>query len=180
MLGGPFAGTEPGLNLPLLLSAYRLASDLEMDRETNLLGWSTMSYIVKRIFKVNPWNPPANVLLDHNYFTYRSEEIYRAWLLVRAFPQFQTDGLLSEDDLVLLFVYTVPEDIWPALTVDFDDDFHARITELLNSLPEGPAPDFQALFEIFLHRSVNNGWFVLPPLPGISIEIFINVASPAS
>lgn len=86
---------------------------------------TTRRYIARRLFFRNPHRPDLQGIMDHNYFVYRSEEIYRAWKVVQSSRALQRFFIGAE--FVSLYSLMVPMDIWPALTADFSDEFNQMI-----------------------------------------------------
>ncbi|KAF5529101.1 hypothetical protein FNAPI_13996 [Fusarium napiforme] len=73
-------GQEDELNLPLLLATLSYALDQGMTRETRKLKRTIDRYIPLRMFHHNPHtNSPR---LEFEYYEFRSEEVYQAWLVV--------------------------------------------------------------------------------------------------
>ncbi|KAF4494578.1 hypothetical protein FAGAP_9268 [Fusarium agapanthi] len=73
-------GQEDEINLPLLLATLSYALDQGMTREAKKLKRTIDRYIPFRMFHHNPHtNSPR---LEFEYYEFRSEEVYRAWLVV--------------------------------------------------------------------------------------------------
>lgn len=120
-----FEGTEHGLNLVKLLVAAKQAIDWGMEREVTKFVATIRRYIARRLFFRNPHRPDLQGVMDHNYFVYRSEELYRAWKVVQSSRALQKFFVGAE--FVSLYSLVVPLDIWPALTADFSDEFNQMI-----------------------------------------------------
>lgn len=121
-----FHGTEPGLNLVRLALATSQALEWGMHREVDKLVATFRRYVARRLLFRNPHRPDASGAMDHNYFVYRSEEIFRAWrVLSRGSRELQ--GRLPPAEMVCLYGLAVPRDLWPALTAEFPDEFAGLI-----------------------------------------------------
>lgn len=120
-----FEGTELGINLVKLLVATKQAADWGMEREVNKFVASIRRYVARRLFYRNPHRPDMEGVMDHNYFVYRSEEIYRAWKVVQSSRVLQK--YFAGAEFVSLYGLVIPTDIWPALTAEFPDSFNQMI-----------------------------------------------------
>ncbi|KAF5256594.1 hypothetical protein FOXYS1_12913, partial [Fusarium oxysporum] len=142
-------GQEDGLNLPLLLATLSYALDQGMTRETKKLKRTIDRYIPLRMFHHNPHtNSPR---LEFEYYEFRSEEVYRAWLVV------SKDGRLREylspSEAVTLYIYLVPNWWWSNWIHDYDEKF-IEDTNIAWAYIEGaPGSRFEQVFQSFFSRT---------------------------
>ncbi|RKL16632.1 hypothetical protein BFJ70_g15008 [Fusarium oxysporum] len=142
-------GQEDGLNLPLLLATLSYALDQGMTRETKKLKRTIDRYIPLRMFHHNPHtNSPR---LEFEYYEFRSEEVYRAWLVV------SKDGRLCEylspSEAVTLYIYLVPNWWWSNWIHDYDEKF-IEDTNIAWAYVEGaPGSRFEQVFQSFFSRT---------------------------
>lgn len=121
-------GTEEGINLVKLTSVLVLALYFFMWGEALKVSNTIKRYIVHRVLRYNAWNMDGeDVMLDHNYFRYRSDELYRTSKIQRDFPV--VEAFINLRTVVELYVLAVPDEMWPALAVDFDADFFSWINQ---------------------------------------------------
>lgn len=121
-----FEGGEAGLNLVIILEAAEQCEAWGMRPEVTKLLRSAHRYIARRIFFRNPFDSRSTVTLDHNYYKYRSEEIYRAWVLLDSSRSYVGQEITAEE-LALIYIFAITEDIWPATTADFSRRFNELI-----------------------------------------------------
>lgn len=113
---GGFAGTERGLNLPLLILTLAMAVDFDMKQEVASLSLSIARYICQRIMYHNPWASGVADRLGQDYFKFRSAEVYQSWEILDAAPRLVGHMTINTVDLITLYVHTVPRNYWPDLT----------------------------------------------------------------
>ncbi|KAH7310476.1 hypothetical protein B0I35DRAFT_411988 [Stachybotrys elegans] len=160
-----FEGTEPGLNLVLLLNAFKLSIDWSMTNVVHKLHFSIRRYIAQRVFFRNPWteNAQQSAAMNDDYFIFRSEELYRAWQVV--YQCNTLSSVLDPQTLVEVYIHTVPEEIWPALTADFSDVFNHMLDRLAAQQVVPPVIDHHAWWLRWFCESGYNGhpWFTEVP-----------------
>ena len=137
----PMSGTEPELNLVKLVGAALIISDWSLVEQMDKVRTIIDRYIAVRIFNHNPWKSDPTHTLDHNYFVFRSEELYRAWLLIRNTPGMA--AFLSERQIIELYILTVPDEMWPALMANFDDRFFTYVNQGLAQRAVLPWEDYE-------------------------------------
>ncbi|CVL09812.1 uncharacterized protein FPRN_12750 [Fusarium proliferatum] len=142
-------GQEDELNLPLLLSTLSYALGQGMTRETKKLKRTIDRYIPLRMFHHNPHtNSPR---LEFEYYEFRSEEVYRAWLVV------SQDGRLREylspSEAVTLYVYLVPHWCWSGCIHDYDERFIEHTNTAWASIKGDPGSRFEQVFQSFFNRT---------------------------
>jgi hypothetical protein len=90
-----------------------------MTREIDKLKSTIDRYIPFRMFHHNPLiNSPR---LEFEYYEFRSEEIYRAWLAV--FHDERLRDYLSPSAVVTLYIHLVPHRWWHDWVLDYDHKF---------------------------------------------------------
>ena len=115
---GAQTGQDESLSLVLIVGTLSLATEMGMADHMYQLVQLFHRYRALRIFRTNPHDSQGNTTLaDHRF---RSEEVYRAWALVRArrLVQFLPASLLVRD-----YWLTIPERHWESLTRGFDPEF---------------------------------------------------------
>jgi hypothetical protein len=123
-----FEGTEEGLNLVLLVLALETALRMQIPSEAKKINDSISRYIVRRVFYQNPFQPDFDGVLDHSYHVFRSEEIYRAWkILFDSDARLNMQDWLLDTDIARLYTVVIPENLWPALTTNFQAYFNTII-----------------------------------------------------
>ncbi|KAL5605259.1 hypothetical protein FOVSG1_005406 [Fusarium oxysporum f. sp. vasinfectum] len=142
-------GQEDGLNLPLLLATLSYALDQGMTRETKKLKRTIDRYIPLRMFHHNPHtNSPR---LEFEYYEFRSEEVYRAWLVVS--KDGRLHDYLSPSEAVTLYIYLVPNWWWSNWIHDYDEKF-IEDTNIAWAYIEGvPGSRFEQVFQSFFSRT---------------------------
>ncbi|KAL6868814.1 hypothetical protein ACO1O0_000135 [Amphichorda felina] len=118
-------GTEAGINMVNITGAMAMALSFCMQAEFAKLTITFKRYIIQRVMYRNPHQPDMENILDHQYFVYRSEEIYRTWNMVNAHEALAR--ILSPAELGAMYWIVIPYEIWPALTANFDDRFNNLI-----------------------------------------------------
>ncbi|KAM0074323.1 hypothetical protein ACKRZS_013641 [Fusarium odoratissimum] len=142
-------GQEDGLNLPLLLATLSYTLDQGMTRETKKLKRTIDRYIPLRMFHHNPHtNSPR---LEFEYYEFRSEEVYRAWLVVS--KDGRLHDYLSPSEAVTLYIYLVPNWWWSNWIHDYDEKF-IEDTNIAWAYIEGvPGSRFEQVFQSFFSRT---------------------------
>lgn len=158
-------GTEPGMNLVIITAAMAMALAFGMGDEFNKLSWTFRRYLVQRLLYRNPYQPDIENILDHDYFVYRSEELYRSYRMVCLHEQLAS--VLSPVEIAILYWLVIPQDLWPALTDTFEDHFNWLIEFI--ALRHGVSPEHR-FFDIYreLFREAGYlapGWLRQPPAP---------------
>lgn len=120
-----------------------------MTRETKKLKRTIDRYIPLRMFHHNPHtNSPR---LEFEYYEFRSEEVYRAWLVV------SQDGRLREylspSEAVTLYVYLVPHWCWSGCIHDYDERFIEHTNTAWASIKGDPGSRFEQVFQSFFNRT---------------------------
>lgn len=137
-----FEGIEAGLSLPKLIIAMQQAAVWGMTQEVDKFALSINKYIARRIFFRNPFTSDEQGAMDHNYYVFRSEELYRSWTLLEQFASLRSR--IRSEELVALYSFIVPEDIMPALTADFADRFNQLLDLSLALRPLSPDMEFHS------------------------------------
>ncbi|KAF5008148.1 hypothetical protein FDECE_5542 [Fusarium decemcellulare] len=146
-----FIGDERNLNLPLILSGLSTALDKGMAHEVKKLTGTINRHVCLRMFYHNPHEPLNAATLPRHYFEYRSEEIYRSWVLVR-----NDDRLgrhITLNGLVKLYVCMVAHNRWPDMTANFDQEFKDAINLTYESIEDGVENQFFRTYCKFFDRS---------------------------
>ncbi|PNP83456.1 hypothetical protein FNYG_03019 [Fusarium nygamai] len=142
-------GQEDELNLPLLLATLSYALDQGMTRETRKLKRTIDRYIPLRMFHHNPHtNSPR---LEFEYYEFRSEEVYRAWLVVSQDGRLR--DYLSPSEVVTLYVYLVPNWCWSGCIHDYDDKFIEDTNTAWAYIKGDPGSQFEHVFQSFFNRT---------------------------
>ncbi|KAF5690088.1 hypothetical protein FGLOB1_14661, partial [Fusarium globosum] len=142
-------GQEDELNLPLLLSTLSYALGQGMTRETKKLKRTIDRYIPLRMFHHNPHtNSPR---LEFEYYEFRSEEVYRAWLVVSQDERLRE--YLSPSEAVTLYVYLVPHWCWSGCIHDYDERFIEHTNTAWASIKGDPGSRFEQVFQSFFNRT---------------------------
>ncbi|KAF5555637.1 hypothetical protein FPHYL_8160, partial [Fusarium phyllophilum] len=151
-------GQEDELNLPLLLATLSYALDQGMTRETKKLKSTIDRHIPLRMFHHNPHtNSPR---LEFEYYEFRSEEVYRAWLVVS--QDGRLHDYLSPSEAVTLCVYLVPNWCWSGCIHDYDEKFIEDTNTAWAYIKGDPGSRFEQVFQSFFNRTR----LVLHPLTG--------------
>lgn len=158
-------GTEPGINLVYLTGAMALSLSFGMNQEFDKLRATFRRYLAQRVLYRNPYRPDMENLLDHEYFVYRSEELYRAFQMVIQHPRLA--AVFPPIELAVLYWLVIPQDIWPAVTPNFDDDFIQLIELVAIRAPEGPEHRFLNVYQQAIKEAsyLSAGWMRQPPAP---------------
>ncbi|KAF5675516.1 hypothetical protein FCIRC_7500 [Fusarium circinatum] len=142
-------GQEDELNLPLLLATLSYALDQGMTREAKKLKRTIDRYIPFRMFHHNPHtNSPR---LEFEYYEFRSEEVYRAWLAVSQDSRLR--GYLSPSEAITLYVYLVPNWCWSGCIHDYDDKFIEDTNTAWAAIKGDPGSRFEQGFQSFFNRT---------------------------
>ncbi|KLP07900.1 uncharacterized protein FFB20_05007 [Fusarium fujikuroi] len=142
-------GQEDELNLPLLLSTLSYALDQGMTRETKKLKRTIDRYIPLRMFHHNPHTKSPR--LEFEYYEFRSEEVYRAWLVVS--QDVRLRDYLSPSEAVTLYVCLVPDWCWSGCIHDYDERFIDDTNTALASIKGDPGSRFEQVFQGFFNRT---------------------------
>ncbi|GKU05494.1 unnamed protein product [Fusarium langsethiae] len=142
-------GHEDGINLPLMLTALSFAFDHGLDFEIDNLKNTIGRYIVSRMFHHNPHSKSFS--LGKEYFAFRSEEIYRAWVAVTNDKRLQT--ALTPDDLVLLYICMVQYKWWHDLVRDYEDQFNSNLRQEYDNFKGNFQGKFVDTYMLFLSRT---------------------------
>lgn len=130
-------------------------------------------YIVRRMLHRNPHRSDPDGVMNVGYFVFRSEELYRTWQFVRSVPNMKHH--LSAAEIVQLYYMTIPEDIWPALGNEFEQEFvhYLRFIRSLRNI--SPALEFRDFFlKWFIQAGlVTNDWMSLEETTHFSYHMFI-------
>lgn len=137
-----FEGIEAGLSLPKLIITMQQAEIWGMTQEVEKLALSINKYIARRILYRNPFTSDAQGDMDHNYFVFRSEELYRSWMLLEQFSTLRCH--IRTEELVALYSFIIPADIIPALTTDFQERFNQLLDLSLALRPLTPDIEFHS------------------------------------
>lgn len=147
-----FQGTEPGLNLVILLEAAEQCETWGMRQETNKLLMSAYRYIARRIFFRNPFDSRSMRDVDHNYHTYRSEEIYRSWKILDSSKSYVGQQLTAEE-VAMFYVFAIPQDVWPATTADFSDRFNELVDLSASAVEDTLKQEFEKWWFRYIVKS---------------------------
>ena len=132
---GALTGQEESLSLVLIVGTLRLGTRMGMAEHMYELFQLFHRYRAVRIFRTNPHNSQGDITLAHHRF--RSDEIYRAWALVRARNLVK---FLPANGLVRDYWLTIPERHWELLTRGFDPEFCLALDDH-NANSDGEAAD---------------------------------------
>ncbi|KAI7764387.1 hypothetical protein LZL87_003592 [Fusarium oxysporum] len=142
-------GQEDELNLPLLLATLSYALDQGMTRETKKLKRTIDRYIPLRMFHHNPHtNSPG---LEFEYYEFRSEEVYRAWLVVSKDGRLR--DYLSPSEAITLYIYLVPNWWWSNWIHDYDERFIEDTNIAWAHIEGDPGSRFEQVFQSFFNRT---------------------------
>ncbi|EMT65872.1 hypothetical protein FOC4_g10007986 [Fusarium odoratissimum] len=120
-----------------------------MTRETKKLKRTIDRYIPLRMFHHNPHNNSPR--LEFEYYEFRSEEVYRAWLVVS--KDGRLHDYLSPSEAVTLYIYLVPNWWWSNWIHDYDEKF-IEDTNIAWAYTEGvPGSRFEQVFQSFFSRT---------------------------
>lgn len=164
-------GTEPGMNLVTLTAAMAMSISFGMEREFDKLSATLKRYIVQRVLHRNPHLPDPLGAMDHEYFVFRSEELYRAHCMISAH-----EGLaevFNPVEIGTLYWLAIPRELWPALTADFDEDFSSSIDAIAQVEVGDPASRFSYLYKEAFRSAgyMTPGWAAQPrPAHGVDGE----------
>ncbi|KAG5746048.1 hypothetical protein H9Q72_002462 [Fusarium xylarioides] len=142
-------GQEDELNLPLLLATLSYALDQGMTREAKKLKRTIDRYIPLRMFHHNPHTKSPR--LEFEYYEFRSEEVYRAWLVVS--QDGRLHDYLSPSEAVTLYVYLVPNWCWSGYIHDYDEKFIEDINTAWAYIKGDPGSRFEQVFQSFFNRT---------------------------
>lgn len=165
-----FDGTEPGLTLVKLVSTLALALNWDMSREVHKLEKSIKTYIARRVLFRNPFHPDAGGNLDHSYYLFRSEEIYRTWNTVILSPTLE--AFVPRKELIGLYIYCIPSEIWPALTTHFSQEFTLSLEFTIRLRAVPPEADFHEWWLTHFRRAgyIDHDW--LPEVPHMIYQFY--------
>ncbi|CAF3510573.1 unnamed protein product [Fusarium graminearum] len=142
-------GHEDGINLPLMLTALSFAFDHNMSFEIDNLKATINRYIIARMFYHNPHSKFFS--LGKEYFEFRSEEIYRAWVAVTNDQRLQ--GALTPDDLILLYLCMVQYKWWRDLVRGYEYRFNSNLLEEYENFKGDLRGNFEEAFWLFYTRT---------------------------
>jgi hypothetical protein len=132
-----------------MLTALSFAFDHSLDFEIDNLKNTISRYIVARMFHHNPHY--RSVSLGKEYFKFRSEEIYRAWVAVTKDERLQ--GVLTPNDLVLLYICMVRYTWWSNLIGDYEHRFNSNLLQEYGRFKGDLRGKFDETFRMFLART---------------------------
>lgn len=161
-----FEGSETDINLVKLFAVTSLALEWQMGGEVTKLKNSIYRYLVKRILFNNPHHADYNQRLDHGYYMFRSEELYRAWEI--ASSSHVLSKIMNTGEFCLLYAQAIPQDIWPALTSQFDPVFETLLDVVLLRRERSPNDEFFFWFEKFFKQA---GYLEFTWLAGTDTEL---------
>lgn len=95
----------------------------------------------------------------------RSEELYRAYLVLQACPRARLG--LDALEVVVLYTQTVPARLWPRLTAHFDGDFRSALKDVALERARSPRDDFDCIWSQYAEaaKCSDVGWLEdKPPL----------------
>jgi hypothetical protein len=120
-----------------------------MTRETRKLKRTIDRYIPLRMFHHNPHtNSPR---LEFEYYEFRSEEFYRAWLVVSQDGRLR--DYLSPSEVVTLYVCLVPSRCWSGCIHNYDDKFIEDTNTAWAYIKGDPGSQFEQVFQSFFNRT---------------------------
>lgn len=137
-------GDEPGVNLMMLLYALQIALRWGLQDVQQKIESSIPRYICRIILRHNPHDSMNGIFLGRDTIMRRAVELYRCWLYVRYAPELAC--ALTATQIVRLWYFVIPEDLWPALTSDFHDDFMDTLWLWQMFQPVSPAEGFIEYF----------------------------------
>ena len=140
-------GHEDGMNLLLLLTALSFAYAQGLITEIDKIKNTMYRYIVLRMFYHNPhYSTFALRKAPGDYFKFRSEEIYRAWVLVGSN---EPQSVLSQDVLVDMYICMVQEKWWGDLTCNYSQEFTAHLIRKYQEAEYDLKHKFESTFKRF-------------------------------
>ncbi|KAF4948531.1 hypothetical protein FGADI_9595 [Fusarium gaditjirri] len=142
-------GQEDELNLPLLLATLSYALDQGMTRETKKLKRTIDRYIPLRMFHHNPHTNSPH--LEYEYYEFRSEEVYRAWLVVS--KDGRLHDYLSPSEVVTLYICLLPNWWWSNWIHDYDEKFIEDTNIAWAHVQGDPGSRFEQVFQSFFNRT---------------------------
>lgn len=142
-------GHEDGLNLPLMLTALSFAYDQDLVFEIDNIKSTIERYIVVRMFYHNPHSKSFS--LGQEYFKFRSEEIYRAWVAVGKDERLKR--VLSPDDLIALYICMIQYKWWRDLIRDYEYNFNADLLGEYRKFEGNLKVKFDETFSVFFART---------------------------
>ena len=156
-------GTEGDINLVHITAAMAMALSFDMQAEFDKLVITFKRFIVQRVMYRNPFQPDMENILDHEYYVYRSEELYRAWSMVVLHEPLAR--ILNPIEIASLYWLVIPGDLWPALTTNFDQQFNTIIDVIALQQPNGPEHHFNEIYQEAFEDAgyVVPAWMEQPP-----------------
>ncbi|CEI62687.1 unnamed protein product [Fusarium venenatum] len=126
-----------------MLATLSFSFDHSLDFEIDNLKDTISRYIVARMFHHNPHS--KSFPLGKEYFKFRSEEIYRAWIAVSKDERLQR--VLTPDDLVLLYI------CMPDLVLGYEHRFNSNLLQEYGKFKGDIQDKFEETFKLFLSRT---------------------------
>ena len=135
-------GTEIELNLAALFAAAKLAIERGLLAVAEKIIATARKYIARRVLRLSPHNPGDRSQMTEAYFTYRSQELYRAWKILRSWSddEARANPPIKPEHMVNLYVLCIPEGLWDDLNHRMHDDFRAAL-RIRSSKPRRAAPE---------------------------------------
>ena len=136
------------LLLLLLLTTLSFAYAQGMINEVDKIKNTMYRYIVLRMFYHNPHHSTFSLRkAPGDYFKFRYEEIYRAWILAGSNGALRT--FLSQDALVDMYICTVQEKWWSDLTRNYSQEFTAHLIRKYQEAEYDLKHKFESTFKKF-------------------------------
>ncbi|KAG8673209.1 hypothetical protein FPOAC2_06645 [Fusarium poae] len=132
-----------------MLAALSFSFDHSLDFEIDNLKNTISRYIVTRMFHHNPHSKSFSLGKEHS--TFRSEEIYRAWVAVTNDERLQR--ALTPDDLILLYICMVQYKWWPDLVRKYEHRFNSTLLQEYGKVKGDLQGTFEETFKLFLSRT---------------------------
>lgn len=135
-----FDGTEGGINLVSLALAAAQCLDWNMETEAKKLISGIRKYLAKRAFYINPHDADWYTVVNQNHYVYRSEDLYRSWKVVNNHRTLSER--MSPSEILTTYSVVIPEEIQPALTTEFCDEFNLLLDISMISRSGTPETEF--------------------------------------
>lgn len=135
-------GNEIELNLAALVAAAKLAFERGLLSVAEKIIATVRKYIARRVFRLSPHNPRDRAQMSEAYFTYRSQELYRAWKILHSWTEDEAraNPPIGPKHMVNLYVLCIPEGQWGDLNDGMCDDFRDAL-RIRSSKPQRAAPE---------------------------------------
>lgn len=86
---------------------------------------SARRYVLRQVLFRDPHRSDPERLMNDDYFVYRAQELYRAYMVIRTDDS--VNRYITLGEIITIFAIAIPENLWPALTADFEEGFIALL-----------------------------------------------------